>query len=171
MQGFAYVPLAILSEGNKLPSLYLVTVVPLFVENKANPEIPRIGKNIRSRFMTNEHDCVFNALSLSNLSKIFPRPDVCTGYTRIETTTTQFTRVSKQTRCSGTKKILHFNCLFSFSLFCVTNLYFMVMTIKIAHLVSYVLLQTNLYYPRMRVGNVFGHVCVCVSVCVCLFRL
>ena len=28
----------------------------------------------------------------------------------------------------------------------------------------------NIYHPRMRVGNVFGH--VCVSVCVfCLFRL
>ena len=24
------------------------------------------------------------------------------------------------------------------------------------------------YHPRMRVGNVFGHVCLCVCVCVCL---
>ena len=26
----------------------------------------------------------------------------------------------------------------------------------------------SFYHPRMRVGNVFGHVCLCVCLCVCL---
>ena len=41
--------------------------------------------------------------------------------------------------------------------------------------IVHILFPIHFYHPRMRVGNVFGHVCVsvCVSVCLCfcLFRL
>ena len=31
--------------------------------------------------------------------------------------------------------------------------------------------EIDIYHPRMRVGNVFGHVCVSVCLGFCLFRL
>ena len=50
----------------------------------------------------------------------------------------------------------------------ILNILLIVMHDKLRLKIKEVALGLTFYHPRMRVGNVFGRVCLCVCLCVCL---